>query len=218
MTAPGARALLLPTLVPPAPRLRALLLLALALPALVLVGCGGASGPGAPGPTPPPPALAGARVMLLPAQVGSPAQLDAELAFWLADRAPHTTWLLPDHLQRTVDRSPAWRVRLDALPRPLTDTGGGKLRVADPLYGALRRLGAVEDTNVALVPVHVRPVPGADGAPGGADAALELTAAVVDIRGGRVVWLGTVRGAPGASRGAAVAAAAEALARALVPR
>lgn len=178
---------------------------------LLLAACGGGGEPGVPAPPPTPPDLTGARVMVLPAQVGSPAQLDAELAFWLTDRGATTTWLLPDALQRTVDRSPAWRVRLDALPRRVVDTGGGDLRVADPLYGVLRRLGAVEDTNVALVPVAARPALDSAGV------ALDLTAAVVDIRAGRVVWLGTVRGGASESDEASVAAAAEALARALIP-
>lgn len=188
-----------------APRLALITLLAAAL-----AGCGGGRGAG-PATPPPAPNLAGARVMLLPAQAGSPAQLDAELAFWLTDRAPHTDWLLPEALQATVDRSPAWRVRLDALPRQVVDAGGER-RVVDPLYGTLRQLGAIEDTHVALVPMAAREVSDTAGA------VLELTAALVDIRAGRVVWLGTVRGRGPAAGGAPVAAAAEALARALVPR
>ena len=179
-----------------------------ALLAALLAACGGRAG-GA-GDTPPAPSLAGARIMLLPARAGSPAQLDAELAFWLTDRAPYTEWLLPAALQATVDRHPAWRVRLDALPREVVDADGG-LRILDPLYGALRQLGAIEDTNLALVPVSARTE--ADGI----GATLELSAALVDIRAGRVVWLGTVRGRGPDAGGAAVSAAAEALARALVP-
>ena len=186
-------------------------LVLLALLALLAPACAGGREPGPPAPPPTPPDLTGARVMVLPAQVGSPAQLDAELGFWLTDRGEHTIWLLPDALQRTVDRSRAWRVRLDALPRRVVDAGGGDLRVTDPLYGVLRRLGAVEDTNVALVPVAARPALDSAGL------ALELTAAVVDIRAGRVVWLGTVRGDAAESDEASVAAAAEALARALIP-
>lgn len=186
--------------------------LTLVLASALLAACGGGGEPGAPAPPPAPPALAGMTVMLLPAQVGSPAQLDAELAFWLTDRAVYTEWRLPAELQRTVDRSPAWRVRLDALPRRVVDTGGGDLRVVDPLYGTLRRLGAIEDTHAALVPVSVR------RAVVGEEVWLELTAALVDIRAGRVVWLGTVRGSEAGTEDAAVASVAEALARALVPR
>lgn len=184
---------------------------ALVLGALsALPACGGGSGPGEPAPPPPPPDLTGARVMLLPVRTGSPAGLDAELRFWLTDRAPNTTWILPDELQRAADRSPAWRVDLAALPRPVAEIGGGQYQVKDPLYSAIRRLGAVEDTNVALVPVAVREVATETGP------VLELMAAVVDVRAGRVAWLGTVRGQPTGGE-ASAASVAEALARALVP-
>jgi hypothetical protein len=165
-------------------------------------------------PTPPtPPSLEGQRVMLLPVRVGEPEALNAELGYWLTERAPATEWVLPDELQRALDRAPAWRVRLSTLPRDITQSPGRGPQLVDPTYGALRRLGAVVDATLALMPVTARQV-GDPGAP-----VLELTAAVVDIRGGRVLWVLAVH-APvdPAAPHAAPAAVAEALARALFPQ
>jgi hypothetical protein len=172
-----------------------------------------AAGCARPQPLPPAPrALDGQRIMLLPARAGSPASLDAELAFWLGDRAPAVEWILPAELQQMVDRQPGWRVRLIALPRDIADPGRSPY-VPDPTYGEIRRLGAVADALLALMPVAVRETAGPEGA------VLELTAAVVDVRVGQVLWLGTVRsGAIGGAAGDGIASAAEALAQALFPQ
>jgi hypothetical protein len=163
-------------------------------------------------PEPGPPSLDGHRIMLLPVRAGDPPALDAELAFWLPDRSPAVDWLLPDELQRTVDRAPALRVRLAAMPRHIVDAGRRSPYVVDPTYSDLRRLGAVTDATLALMPVAVRQVGEAT------QAEIELSVALVDIRGGQVVWMRSVRGrsADGSAHGAA-AAAAEALARTLFP-
>ena len=179
-----------------------------ALLALLVAACGGKEESGVPAPPPPPPDLVGAVILLLPSQ-GHP-RLDPELAFWLGERAPRTTWILPDRLQPIVDRSPGWRVQLDALPPGFTEVGGRR-RVTGPLYDHLRRMGAMLDARLALIPY---PSPVADSA----GVALEVTGVLVDVVGGRVVWHGTVRGAtamPGTEPSAA--SAAESLARALAP-
>lgn len=180
----------------------ALTLLLLALPACAR------SGPAAPAPV----NLDGQRVMLLPVRLVDPAPLNAELAFWLGDRSPATDWILPDELQRAVDRAPAWRVRLDALPRAIAGLRTSSPHLEDPAYGELRRLAALVDATLALMPVSTRQV-----VDGGAPA-LELTVALVDVRGGQVLWLQTVRGddASGEGRGLSTAAA-EALARVMFP-
>jgi hypothetical protein len=181
----------------------------LALVAVGLLGaCSGRGEPDAPAPAP---SLAGARVMLLPARAQAPEQLDSELAFWLVDATPETEWVLPAELQAAVDRAPAWRLRLDALPRAVVDVGGGDRRVRDPLYGALRKLGAVVDADLAVIPLSAAELSDSTGVQ------LALAAALVDIRGGRVLWLETVRGERNPERGAAVASVAETLARLLVP-
>ncbi len=174
--------------------------------ALLALACGGPEETGVPGPPPPPPDLTGALILLLPSQ-GQP-QLDPELAFWLGEGARRTTWILPDRLQGIVDRSPGWRVRLDALPPGFTEAHGRR-RVSGELYDHLRRLGAMLDARLALVP-YANPVADSTGV------MLELTGVLVDVVGGRVVWHGTVRSEP-ADSGAAPspASAAQALARAL---
>ncbi len=160
-----------------------------------------------------PPDLRGATVMLVPALTGSPAQVDAELAFWLQDRAPDTEWILPAKLEAVAARTPQWRLTLRNDPRTVVEVSRGQRRLADPLYGDLRKLAAVLDAGYALVPMTVRAGAGPDGA------AATITAAFVNVRGGEIVWMGTVGGeAPaGGDEAAAVAAAASALARALSP-
>jgi hypothetical protein len=174
----------------------------------LLGACSGRGEPEAPAPAP---SLAGARVMLLPARASAPEQLDSELAFWLVDATPETEWVLPAELQAAVDRAPAWRLRLDALPRAVVDVGGGDRRVRDPLYGALRKLGAVVDADLAVIPLSAAELSDSTGVQ------VALAAALVDIRGGRVLWLETVSGERNPERGAAVASVAETLARLLVP-
>lgn len=182
-----------------------------ALLTLLAAACGGPEAPATPEPPPPPPDLTGALVLLLPSQ--GDARLDPELAFWLGERAPRTTWILPPRLQSAVDRSPGWRVQLDALPPGFTEAHGRR-RVTGPLYDHLRRLGAMLDTRLALIP-YPTAAPVADSA----GVALELTGVLVDVVGGRVVWHGTVRGDPAPPGSApSPASAAEALARALSPR
>jgi hypothetical protein len=149
--------------------------------------------------------------MLLPVRAPAPGQLDAELAFWLTDRSPTTEWLLPGELQSAVDRAPAWRVRLETLHRPVADVGGGDRRLRDPLYGVLRQLGAVVDASYAVVPFSAVEVEDSAGT------ALRLPVAVVDIRGGRVLWMHEIQSEGNPDPRVAVASLAEAVARALFP-
>lgn len=200
------------SVVRPAPhrRLPALATLA-ALATLLVTACGGRGGDDGLTPPPPPPDLSGVRVMLLPVRAPAPEQLDAELAFWLTQRSPTTEWLLPAELQAAADRAPAWRLRLDAIQRPIVEVGAGDRRVRDPLYGALRQLGAVVSSDYALVPVALAEVADSAGVQ------LALVVAVVDIRGGRVIWLHTVRGDGNPAMPGAVASLAEKVARIVVP-
>jgi hypothetical protein len=156
--------------------------------------------------------------MLFPVPAPAPTQIDRELEFWLTDRAPQAEWVLADELRRVVERTPGWRLRLDALPPGIADIGGGNLRVRDPLFGDLRRLAAVTDAGYAVLPLSVAAVADtAASAAGGFATALQLTVALADARSGRVVWLGSVRGEGAAdSEARRAASVAEALARALL--
>lgn len=184
--------------------------LALGLAVLVsgaLAACGKGGESKAPEP-PPPMDLAGSRVMIIPARARAPLELDQELVSRLTDRAPRTDWIPPAEVRETVASIPA-RFGLDA-PRSLVDIGSGQLRLQDPLYGDVRRLAAVLDASMAVVPLATRLSRDSLGV------TLELGVVVVSIHGGRVLWFHTVKGGPAETRAAAASAAAEALARTLI--
>lgn len=187
----------------------ALATLAAAL-SLATLACARGSGTGEPEPPPTPPDLSGARVMIVPARPGEPEPLDRELTFWLTSRAPATDWVRPEQVERVVEQNPAARFDLGAVRR-LKDLGGGELRIQDPLYGDLRRIGAILDARWALVPLYSTERTDTAGV------AMDLTAVLISIRGGSVVWMHTVHGTPAVERGTAVAEAAASLARTLIP-
>lgn len=182
---------------------------------LAVAACG--SGQRDISPDQPPPALdlSGTRVMVLPAQRARapfPAGLDGEIRFFLEERGPRVDWIFPDELQRVADRNPTWNLRLDALSL-------GALRnpdvrdIGEPLYTDLRRLGALLDARVAMVPVGAGVMSRPEG-----EKRVEILAALIDTMGGRVIWYGVVAGETGADVDRRlVATAAEALARAMVP-
>lgn len=183
--------------------------LALMAACAATLACGGGGQDGTPDPPPAPVDLAGARVMLLPARAGEPEELERELVSRLTDRGSATDWILPAEIERTVEANPASRFNLDA-PRRLGDIGGGVYRLLDPLYGDVRRLGAILDAPMALVPLGTRVATDSTGV------TVALTAVLVSIRGGRVVWRHTVQGGPAATQADAIAGAAQTLARTLI--
>jgi hypothetical protein len=176
------------------------------------------------------PDLSGSAVMLLPVQGAVPAlslpasadperpparlsdemllTLEAELAYWLQQRAPRVRWVTPDAIERAVRGTPA----IDVRPRELTVRDFQRARlesIGDPLYGELRRVAALMDARVALLPIGALWVP--ERAGGGR---VHLAAALIDTFGGNVVWYGVVAGTAGERTDAAVvASAAQALAR-----
>jgi hypothetical protein len=180
------------------------------------------------------PDLAGRTVMLLPVQGAAPtitlpatadaasppvllgadarAGLQAELSYWLAQAAARTRWVLPDAIERAVRQSPMIDVRVHELT--VRDFQHARLEsIGDPLYGELRRLAALTDARVALLPIGALWVSERDGT-----GRVHLAAALIDTLGGDVIWYGVVAGTPGARVDAAtVASAAQALAG-LIPR
>ena len=96
-------------------------------------------------------------------------------------------------------------------------------RVGDPLFGYLRRMGALMSSDFALIPVLARYRPESPGGAGVANApsrppAIEIAATLIAIRTGQVLWFGMVEGAPGAANDArTLATAADALSRRLLP-
>ena len=187
-------------------------LLAVALLAMVAGGCGrrteaptaGVNRGGVP-------SLRGAQVMVLPVQstrgiVGNP---DAELADALTARGAGVRWVMPPALRALLARSPALDVQLDALPVGVFLQAEVD-RIGDPLYGQLRRLAAIANGQIALVPIEVRhraTTPERAGA-------VEVVATLIDTSNGRVFWFGVVEGEAGeGSDPRALATAADALAR-----
>ncbi|HEX9885552.1 MAG TPA: hypothetical protein VGA70_03650 [Longimicrobiales bacterium] len=161
------------------------------------------------------PSLVGTRVLVFPFQgvAGIPGQPDAELAFALQSRGQGVAWILPDQSREALRSSPGLQVNLTGLPVGVFMRAEVQ-RVGDPIYGTVRRLAALMDGHVALIPVQVRYRPEAEGVPGAA----EVAAALLDVRSGQVLWFGIVEGAPGAADDPGVLASAlDALARTLAP-
>jgi len=161
-----------------------------------------------------PPDLRGVPVMVFPVQrlAGVQGDVDAEVAFGLRSRGPDIQWILPADLQDALDRSPSLHSRIRGLD--IAAFGVGQVRrVGDPLYGELRRLASFVDGEVALVPLTVSMVTDTTGA----RASVALSATLIDVRSGRVLWFGVVKGD---SRDPAdpgvLASAADALARTLL--
>ena len=144
----------------------------------------------------------------------------AELAFALSGPGAGPEWLLPDELERILSRSPALNAPLENLPVDVFLRAEVN-RIGDPIFGVLRRIGAVTDAPLALLPVAVRPAAPATDSLGveiDGPVAIEYVAALVDARSGRVLWFGVEAGQPGeVDDPRRLASAAEALALRLVP-
>lgn len=189
---------------------------------VLAAGCAGRGAEGSAGGTPAPaagyggvPDLAGRSVLLLPAQsvaagLGNP---DPEIAFSVQERAGRVRWVLPTDLRQALSRSPGVQSDPDRLPVGMFLRAEVR-RVGDPLYGDLRRLGALVSAETALIPVAVRHrVVGSEG-----EGVVEISAALIDIRSGRVHWFGAVEGEPGAlGAPGPMATAAAALVRRVAP-
>ena len=137
--------------------------------------------------------------------------VDAELVFALTARGEGVDWMVPDELRDVLRRSPGLDAPLEGLPvgiflRTVVD------RIGDPIYGVLRRLTALTDVPIAMIPVIARYRPGSSPEGGAA----EIAVAVLEARTGRVIWFGVVEGTRGAADDPAVVASAmDELAKAL---
>ena len=161
------------------------------------------------------PDLRGTPVMVLPVQSrpGVPGDPEAELVFALTQRGPGVRWLMPATLRAELARSPMLDVPLEQLPVDVFLRVQVN-RIGDPLFGYLKRLSAISGGRLALIPVEVRHRAATKDRPG----AIEVVATLIDVDGGRVTWFGVVQGTAGeASNPAALASAADALARVLLP-
>lgn len=156
------------------------------------------------------PDLRGQRVMVLPIQrtTGVRDDADAEIEFVFAGRGDEVDWVFPGELRRVLERSPGVRASTRGLPVSMFLQAEVN-RVGDPLYGILRRLGALVNSDLVLLPVQMRYARvNAQG-----DMGVELSAVIIQVRTGRVFWHGVVGGQPGpVDDFATVATAVEALA------
>jgi hypothetical protein len=194
-----------------------------ALPVLLLLAVSAACSSRAPAPSADAPQrnapdLGGRTVMVLPAQFApgggsgglEPVPgLDAEIAYWLADRGPRIQWVFPAAIDRALQRNPTLGIRPNALAVGAFHSMEVR-NIGDPLFGDLRTLGALMDARYALLPTAAAYVSREGGE------RVEVSAALIDTRGGNVLWFGVVAGNTGPRGSAAVASAAEALARAVL--
>lgn len=160
-----------------------------------------------------PPDLRGASVMVFPVQraSGVTGDVDAEVAFALRSRGVGVHWIFPPQLQKALDRSPNLDSRIQGLP--VAEFGEAEVRrIGDPLYGELRRLAALVNGQVAFIPLTAAAVRDPSGG-----FAVEMAATLIDIRSGRVLWFGVVKGDVRQTNGPGVlASAADVLARTLL--
>ena len=185
--------------------------------ALLVLGCAGS--------TPAPeagqsmglvPDLRGVPVMVLPVQsrrgLATDSDPDGEVSFALSERGGEVGWIWPGEIRSIAERTPGLDMNVDGLPVSMFLRAEVR-RIGDPLYGNLRRVSAVANADVALVPVEVRVGADAEGA-----SRTEIAAALIQTRTGRVLWFGIVADpAPDGDGRAGLARAAGMLARAILP-
>jgi hypothetical protein len=141
------------------------------------------------------------------------AAIDAEIAYWLPQTAARTKWMLPELMDRTLARSPGMGIKIRELEVRSFQRAQVR-RIGDPLFGDLARLSAVLDARLAVIPTAAEYI-GATPA----EAVLNIATAVIDARGGEVIWFGVIAGTEkGVGSQAAVASAAQAFARAFAGR
>ena len=159
--------------------------------------------------------------MLFPVQSldGVGTEADAEIAYALGRPNAGVEWVLPDEMRRAGATSPGLDIRLEGLPVGMFMQVEVS-RIGDPVFGYLRRMGALVSSDIALVPVGARYRPESAAGVGTAAVAsgVEIAAALIDVRTGRVLWFGVEDGDSGPSDNPRVlASAAEALSRRLLP-
>jgi hypothetical protein len=152
-------------------------------------------------------------VLVLPVQatsgpgIGAVPGLDADIAYFLRERAPQVKWILPAELERVLRNSPTLRIRpgeldVGALRRSRLE------RIGEPLFTDLHNLGLLLEARLALVPYAAGYVSGAGR--------VEVNVALIDTTDGDVLWIGAAAGQPGdAAAPGTAASAASALAELL---
>ena len=160
------------------------------------------------------PDLRGVRVMVFPVQLrsGVAGDPDPEITYALRTRSTEVLWIFSNELEAILARSPSVDSAVRGLPVGVFLSAEVR-RVGDPLYGQLRRLGALTNSDIALIPVAIGVGElGMDGT-----SVVEIAATIVNVRTGQVIWFGVVEGRPGSvSDFGVVASAVEELAETLL--
>lgn len=172
------------------------------------------------------PVLTGVHVVLFPVQQGRvPAAdatlhhwpvdrdaLDTEIGYWLTQNKAAATWTLPPAIERALQRSPGLDVDPHNLAVGLFQRARVE-RIGDPLFGDIRKIAAVSDAQLAVIPVAAEFVGASEQT-----AHLEIATAIIKMDAD-VLWFGVIAGTEhGANSGAAIASAAQAFAQAFAPR
>jgi hypothetical protein len=153
--------------------------------------------------------------MVLPAQHGPNGNgdlepvpgLDREIAFWLGEKAPRVKWVFAPAIERVLERSPSIEVDIHALAVGSFHRAEVK-NIGDPLFGDLYTLSRLVDSRYALLPVAAAWVPDSKGT-----GRVEMSVALIETFGGRVLWFGVTAGdTTTAGSTNAAASAAESLA------
>jgi hypothetical protein len=94
--------------------------------------------------------------MVFPVQIrtGVPGDASPEIVFALRARGTEVDWICPDELGALLARSPAVDIGVRGLPVGIFLSAEVE-RIGDPLFGQLRRLGALTGSDIALIPVAV---------------------------------------------------------------
>jgi hypothetical protein len=102
--------------------------------------------------------------MVLPvqAQAGVGGDADAELAFAIGSVESDVAWVFPPRLESALSRSPGLDTRTTGLAVGVFMRTEVQ-RVGDPLYGHIRRLAALVNADVVLIPVQLAPGPADEG-------------------------------------------------------
>lgn len=188
-------------------------IIAVTIGVLLTVSCGSRAEPPAPGETRGGvPDLRGRSVLVYPIQllsrVPADTSVDAEVAHALRTRGSAVNWIFPAQAEEALRRSPGLRAHTRDLPVRVFLQAEVQ-RIGDPLFGEVDRLATLMGADVALLPVELAY---------GEGGAYNLSAALVRVRTGHVLWFGILEGAEGdPGDPAALASVAEELARALLP-
>jgi hypothetical protein len=138
------------------------------------------------------------------------AALDSELAYWLPQHAGNVRWILPEQMQRTLARSPTLDIDINNLAINIFQQAQVK-RIGDPLFGDVRRLAAVLNARLALIPVAAELIGRTE-----ADARVQIATAIIDALDGTVIWFGIIESeADARGEDAGLAGVAQVMARQL---